>query len=125
MERTVTYSRVLVDVIPQKEDPIQVQLTVGVNWIEYQGKGTIKTKYFTIFKIHINSVISTRGARYDRWDMRNYYIETPMGRSEYTRINIRLIPPDIIEHYNLNDLVDQYGWIYMKIIREMYGLPQA
>ena len=41
------------------------------------------------------------------------------------RIHIRLIPPDIIAHYNLNDLVDQYEWINMEIIRENYGLPQA
>ena len=40
-------------------------------------------------------------------------------------IHIRLITPDIIVHYNLNDLVDQDGWIYMEIIRGMYGLPQA
>ena len=40
-------------------------------------------------------------------------------------IHIRLIPLDIIKHYNLNDLVDQDEWIYMKIIRGMYGLPQA
>ena len=48
-----------------------------------------------------------------------------MGWSEYTRINIILIPPDIIAYYNLNDLVDQDGWIYMEIIEGMYGLPQA
>ena len=41
------------------------------------------------------------------------------------RIHIKLIPSDIIAHYNLNDLVDQDGWIYMEIIRGMYGLPQA
>ena len=40
-------------------------------------------------------------------------------------IHIRLIPPEIIAHYNLNDLVDQYGWIYMEIIRGMHGLPQS
>ena len=48
-----------------------------------------------------------------------------MGRSKYIIIHIRLIPPDIISHYNLNDLVDQDRWIYMEIIRGMYGLPQA
>ena len=48
-----------------------------------------------------------------------------MGKSEYTRIHIRLIPTEIISHYNLNDLVDKYEWVYMKSIRGMYGLPQA
>ena len=48
-----------------------------------------------------------------------------MGRSEYNIIRIRLVPPKIIAHYKLNELVDQYGWIYTEIIRGMYGLPQA
>ena len=48
-----------------------------------------------------------------------------MGRLEYMRIHIRIITPDIIAHYNLNDLVDQDGWIYMEIIQGMYGLPQT
>ena len=41
------------------------------------------------------------------------------------RIHIRLVQPEIISHYKLNELVDQYVWIYMEIIRGMYGLPQA
>ena len=45
-----------------------------------------------------------------------------MGRSEYMRIHVRLIPPDIIAHLKLNDLVDQDGWIYMEIIIGIYGL---
>ena len=48
-----------------------------------------------------------------------------MGRSEYMIIHIRLILPDIIAHYNLNNLADKDGWIYMEIIQGMYGLPQA
>ena len=48
-----------------------------------------------------------------------------MGQSEYMMINIRLILPEIIAHYNLNDLVDKKGWIYMKLFRGIYGLPQA
>ena len=48
-----------------------------------------------------------------------------MERLEYMRIHIRLIPPGIITHYNLNELFDQYGWIYRKVIRRMYGVPQA
>ena len=47
-----------------------------------------------------------------------------MGRSEYMKIHIIIIPPDIILHYNLNDLVDKYGWIYVENIRGIYGLHQ-
>ena len=40
-------------------------------------------------------------------------------------MNIRFIPPEIIKHYNLNDLFYQDGWIYMEIIRGMYVIPQS
>ena len=66
---------------PQKKDPIRVRLTVEVNIIEYMGKLTTKTADITTFNIHINSVISTQGARYSGWDIVNYYLEIPMGRS--------------------------------------------
>ena len=93
---------------PKKEDPNRVQLTVGGNRIEYPGKLTTKMAYLTTFKIHINSVISTQGARYACWDIGNYHLETLMGRSECMIIHIRFIPSDIITHDNLIDLVDKY-----------------
>ena len=48
-----------------------------------------------------------------------------MGRSRYMRIHIRLITPDITVHFNLNVLVYQDGWIYMEIIRGVYGITQV
>ena len=41
------------------------------------------------------------------------------------RVHIILITLDIITYYNLNELVGQYGWIYMEIIQGMYGLLQS
>ena len=41
------------------------------------------------------------------------------------RIHIRLIPSDIIALFKLNDLVDQYGWIYIEVIWGIHGLPHA
>ena len=48
--RTVTYSLIVVDVLPQKEKQIWVSLAVGVNIIEYPGKVTTKTADLTTFK---------------------------------------------------------------------------
>ena len=79
--RIVTCSQIVVGVRPQKEEPIQVLLTVGGNCIEYTVKVSTKTVDLTTFNIHINSVISTIGAKYAGWDIGNYYLETPIGRS--------------------------------------------
>ena len=77
--RRVTYSCIVVDMRTHNEDPIRVQITVAINQIEYPVKVTPKTEDLTTFKIHINSIISTQCARYSRWDIGNYYLETPVG----------------------------------------------
>ena len=41
------------------------------------------------------------------------------------RIHISIIPKEIIYQYNLFDLVDENGWVYINIWKGMYGLPQA
>ena len=74
--------------ITHNEYLIRVRLTIGGNIIEYTVKATTEMADLTTFKIHINSVIYTRGARYDRWDIGNYSLETPMGRSAYMIIHI-------------------------------------
>ncbi len=48
-----------------------------------------------------------------------------MSRPEYMRLKITDIPQEVIDHYKLAALVSQEGYVYCKIIRGMYGLPQA
>ena len=40
-------------------------------------------------------------------------------------IPLKTIPQDIIDAYNLTALLDDQGWIYMRIEKVMYGLKQA
>jgi hypothetical protein len=47
-----------------------------------------------------------------------------MKEAEYMRIHLSLIPQEIIDQYNLMALVHN-GFIYIKISKGMYGLPQA
>jgi len=44
---------------------------------------------------------------------------------EYMRLRLGIIPEEIIVKYNLWDLVDEDGWVYIEIWKGMYGLPQA
>ena len=41
------------------------------------------------------------------------------------RIPLKIIPQEIIDTYDLTELVDNRGWIYMCIKRGVYGLKQA
>ena len=48
-----------------------------------------------------------------------------MADPEYMRLRLEIIPKEIILKYNLRDLVDEEGWVYIEIRKGMYGLPQA
>ena len=41
------------------------------------------------------------------------------------RVPLRYFPADIIQKYGLNKLVHTNGYVYIKIIKAMYGLKQA
>ena len=40
------------------------------------------------------------------------------------RLPVKIIPAEITKHYKLDDIAER-GWVYMKIAKGMYGLPQA
>jgi hypothetical protein len=65
-------------------------------------------------KVHINSVLSTPTARFMSFDIKDFYLGTPMARYEYVRIPVKFIPPDIMAQYQLQLL-----------LKGMYGLLQA
>ena len=45
-----------------------------------------------------------------------------MDKLEYMQLPIKLITEEIIQHYNLKDKVED-GWVYIKVVAGMYGLP--
>jgi hypothetical protein len=58
-------------------------------------------------------------------DISDFYLNTPMKRPEYIRLNIKDIPKEIIDEYKLKQLVDKDGSIYLEAVKGMYGLPQS
>ena len=122
-DRTVMYTRIVVDYRPQKADPNQVQLTAEGNLIEYPGELTTRTADLTTTKMLWNSVISTEDARYCL-DIKNFYLGTPMDRFEYMKMQIDIFPPATIEQYQLMEHVKN-GFIYLEIRKAIYGLPQV
>jgi uncharacterized protein YktA (UPF0223 family) len=78
-----------------------------------------------LIKNLLNSVISTPGARFATADISNFYLMTPLKRPEYAKIKLSDIPEEVIKEYKLDEKATADGWIYIKVIRGMYGLPQA
>ena len=94
-----TYTRIVVNFRPQKEDPNQVRITAGGNLIKYPGEVTTRTADLTTTKIMWNSVISTDGAKYACFDVSNFYLETPLPEYEYMRMPLKIFPEWTIEQY--------------------------
>ena len=120
-----TYARVVCTHRPQKTEPNRTRVTVGGNLIDYPGMVSTETADITTAKCLFNSVISTPDALFAGFDVKNFYLATPMDKPEYMRIPLALIPDAIIKQYNLRDLADANGMVYVRINKGMYGLPQA
>ncbi len=100
-------------------------MVAGGDRVHYPGStGTPTTNLLTV-KILINSIISTAGTKFMTMDIKDFYLNTLMARYEYMRLRIADMPDNVIEHYNLRDKATPDGYIYCKIQKGMYGLPQA
>jgi hypothetical protein len=73
-------------------------------------------------------MISTAGAKYKYFDIKSFYLETPLDRYEYMRMPADLIPKEFTTANNLHKKIkydkNGNGWIYMEIRKGMYGFPQ-
>ena len=96
-----TYVRAVCDIRPQKTETPRTRITAGGNIIEYTGAISIPTTYLTTLKLHINSSISDVNARYICMDVKSFYLNNKMDRSEYIMIQIATIPQEFVDKYNL------------------------
>ena len=83
------------------------------------------TATVTTAKCLFNSVISTPGSKCLIADIKNFYLNNDLPDPEYMKLQLHIIPQEIIDEYSLHDLVDKYGWVYLKIVKGMYCLKQA
>jgi hypothetical protein len=122
--RKVAYGSFVVDIKDHKEEKERTRLTVGGDQIYYPGDKLTRTAGLTTAKNLINNVISTFGAKFLVIDIKNFYLNTPLGRFEYTIINLSSLPQETIDKYDLIELA-QDGKVNIKIQKGMCRLPQA
>ena len=103
--RTVTYARFCANVRPQKEETHRCRITVGGDRIDYPGEVSTKTAGLTTIKLLLNSVVSKPNGRFMTADVKKFYLNTPLERPEYMRIPIEPFPQEIIDAYNLTNLL--------------------
>ena len=109
---------------PHKEDPNRTRITIAGSQICYPGDVGTSTGSLDLVKLIINSVMSRRNAHFVSFDLKNFYFQTPMDRSEYVRIKFSDILQYFIEEYDLSE-AEQNVWICFEILCGCYGLPQS
>ena len=75
-------------------------------------------------KLLPNSVVSTKDAVFTTADIKDFFCAFFLPDPEYMKMQLKMIPQEIIDQYNLQDLQED-GWVYMKILKVMPGLKQA
>ena len=56
---------------------------------------------------------------------KNFYLNNDLPEPEYMKLHINIIPQEIIDKYALQKIINDKGWIYLEIVKGVYGLKQA
>ena len=123
--KRATYLRIVCAHRPEKDNPFRIRWTVGGDRIEYLFDASTKTADLSTAKCLFNSVISTENARFMTMDVKDFFLGTPLKDFEYMRVARHTVPDTIMDLYNLWDMVEPDGYLYVRIERGMYGLPHA
>jgi hypothetical protein len=123
--KDVTYGCVYVNYHPKKDDPNRTRLTVGGDRVNFPGDCGVPTVDMVTDKLHLNSVISTKGACYCTIDLNDFYLMTQMTPSEYMHVKIKDLLEEFVTMYNLANKATSNGYVYIKIQKEMFCFPQA
>jgi hypothetical protein len=78
-----------------------------------------------LIKLFLNSVISTEGAKFATADISNFHLMTPLKRPGFGRVKMSDNPEEVITEYELHKNATADRWVYFRVIRGMYGLPQS
>ncbi len=83
------------------------------NLVNYDGELSVRTADINTAKMHRNSVISTKNAKYMCLDTKKIYLTAALEYYEYMKIPLALFPRWIVEQYDLSKhQLD--GWVTWK-----------
>ena len=57
-------------------------------------------------------------------NINNFYLDTPLDHPEYAHIATKYVPQQFVDEINLASIISN-GYLYLKVVKDMYGLPQA
>ena len=107
-----------------KEEKYRVRITVGGDKLNFCGDASSVAASLATVKLLLNSVVSTKGAKFTTADIKDFFYASFLTDPEYMKMKLKIIPQEIINQYQLQDL-EKDGWVYMKIVKGMPGFKQA
>ena len=68
--------------------------------------------------------VEHRNGKYMCIDIKTFHLCTPLNQYEYMKLPLSVFPQHIKQQYDL-EIKANKGYVYVEIIRSIYGLPQA
>ena len=96
---------------------------VGGDRFHYDGYVAAYTAEMSTVKILLQSVVSD-DANFMTLDIKDFYLNSPLTRPEYIKIQVSSIPHEIMDKFGLLQYA-RNGVVLFEITKGMYGLPQA
>ncbi len=87
--------------------------------VHYPGDAGTPTADLLTVKLLLNRIISTPNAKFMTLDIKDFYLNTPMARYEYMRLQLADMPKDVIAHYKLDEIATPDEYIYCEIQKGM------
>ena len=109
----------------KKEYQAKVRICIGGDKTNFSGDTASHVAAMPAVKILLNSVVSTPGAKFFTIDIVDFYLMTPLDRPEFVKISASKIPASIIKRFDLEQFIDDKGFIYFECTKTVWGLPQA
>ncbi len=94
------------------------------NLVSYEVELSLHTADMNTGKMHWNSIISTKKAKYMCLDIKKIYLTAALEYFEYMKIPLALFPLWIVGQYDLSKH-QMDGWVHLEMRRAVWGLPQA
>ena len=82
---------------PDKDDPNRTRITIAGGHILVPFDVSTPTGSLELVKLVINSVLSWPKSRFAAFDIKNFYLDTPVENPEYVRVKLEDIPEEFIE----------------------------
>ena len=110
---------------PNKAETHRVCITVGGEKVLYNRPTATQFTSLITTKNLLNSMVSTILALFMCAEIHDFYCNTPMVDFEYMKLPLSMSPQEIIDQYNLKDLLSTDCYVYMEIRKGIPGINQA